>query len=127
MTSRTKIYAITKAAKRLSCSVLLKVGDPPGIMLAEGQGALEWMEVVRVRPALLGMLDDHANAKVQKLRYKDYQLLKKEAVEECRLGVPAGTVRELTSVKEFGAFLSRDDEIYRWWRVNMGYVRDNEK
>jgi hypothetical protein len=52
MTSRTKIQTITKAAKRLSCSVLLKVGDPPGIMLAEGQGALEWMEVVRVRQNL---------------------------------------------------------------------------
>jgi hypothetical protein len=49
MTSRTKIQTITKAAKRLSCTVLLKVGDPPGIMLAEGKGALEWMEVVRVR------------------------------------------------------------------------------
>lgn len=48
MTSRTKIQTITKAAKRLSCSVLLKVGDPPGIMLAEGEGALEWMETVRV-------------------------------------------------------------------------------
>ena len=49
MTSRKKILAITKAAKRLSCSVLLKTGGPPGIMLAEGEGALEWMEIVRVR------------------------------------------------------------------------------
>jgi len=48
MTSRTKIQTITKAAKRLSCSVLLKVGDPPGIMLAEGEEVVEWMEVVRV-------------------------------------------------------------------------------
>lgn len=48
MTSRKKILVITKAAKRLSCSVLLKTGGPPGIMLAEGEGALEWMEVVRV-------------------------------------------------------------------------------
>lgn len=51
MTSRKKILAITKAAKRLSCSVLLKTGGPPGIMLAEGEGAAEWMEVVRVRLA----------------------------------------------------------------------------
>jgi hypothetical protein len=48
MTSRKKILAITKAAKRLSCSVVLKTGGPPGIMMAEGNGALEWMEVVRV-------------------------------------------------------------------------------
>lgn len=61
------------------------------------------------------------------MRYKDYQLLKKETIGECRLDVPVGTVRELTSVKEFGAFLAGDDEIYRWWRVNMGYVKDEEK
>jgi len=48
MTSRKKILTITKAAKRLSCSVILKVGGPPGVMLAEGKGALEWMEIVRV-------------------------------------------------------------------------------
>lgn len=51
--------------------------------------------------------------------------MKKETVRECRLDVPAGTVRELTSVKEFGAFLARDEEIYRWWRVHMGYVKDD--
>lgn len=109
MTSRTKIQTITKAAKRLSCSVLLKIGDPPGIMLAEGEGALEWMETVR------------------RLRYKDYQLLKKEAIKEYRLDVPIGSVKELTSMKDLGAFLSRDDQIYRWWRVNMGYVKDGEE
>jgi hypothetical protein len=50
MTSRKKILAITKAAKRLSCSVLLKTGGPPGVMIAEGESgpALEWLEVVRV-------------------------------------------------------------------------------
>lgn len=48
MTSRKKIFAITKAAKRLSCSVILKTGGPPGVMLAEGEEALEWMEIVRV-------------------------------------------------------------------------------
>jgi hypothetical protein len=52
MTSRKKILTITKAAKRLSCSVILKTGGPPGIMLAEGEGALEWMEIVRVRRLL---------------------------------------------------------------------------
>jgi hypothetical protein len=53
MTSRKKILAITKAAKRLSFSVLLKTGGPPGIMIAEGANAPEWMEVVRVSYALL--------------------------------------------------------------------------
>jgi hypothetical protein len=52
MTSRKKILAITKATKRLSCSVILKTGSRPGIMLAEGESALEWMEIVRVRCAI---------------------------------------------------------------------------
>ena len=46
---------------------------------------------------------------------------------DCRLDVPAGSVREFTSMKELGAFLARDEEIYRWWRVNMGYVKDGEE
>jgi hypothetical protein len=51
MTSRKKITVITKAAKRLSCSIVLKTGAPPGIMLAEGEEteAGDWLEVVRVR------------------------------------------------------------------------------
>lgn len=51
MTSRKKIQVITKAAKRLSCAVVMKTGSPPGIMLAEGdeEEAGEWLEVVRVR------------------------------------------------------------------------------
>jgi len=48
MTSRKKILALTKAAKRLDCSVLIRTGGPPGVMLAEGSGALEWLDVVRV-------------------------------------------------------------------------------
>jgi hypothetical protein len=48
ITSTKKIQAITKAAKSLSCSVILKTGGWPGIMLAEGERAGEWMKVVRV-------------------------------------------------------------------------------
>lgn len=48
MTSRKKILALTKAAKRLSCSVLLKTGGPPGVLIAEGALAGDWVEVVRV-------------------------------------------------------------------------------
>jgi hypothetical protein len=61
----------------------------------------------------------------QKLRYKDYQLLKKEQVDTARLNVPQGMVEELTSMKDLGAFLSQDEKLYRWWRVNMGYQKDN--
>lgn len=65
ITSRKKISHITKAAKRLSCSVLLKTGKSPGLMIAESisssntsspstsetkseKRAEEWSEIVRV-------------------------------------------------------------------------------
>jgi hypothetical protein len=50
MTSRKKISVITRAAKTHDCSVLLKVGSPPGIMLCEGEeaGVKEWETVVKV-------------------------------------------------------------------------------
>jgi hypothetical protein len=45
----------------------------------------------------------------------------KEEVGERRLDVEPGRVKELTSMKELGAFLERDLEIYGWWRRCMGY------
>lgn len=63
ITSRKKISHLTKAAKRLSCAVLLKTGRSPGLMIAESAdgdvdgekgggrklaGAEEWAEIVRV-------------------------------------------------------------------------------
>ncbi|KAL2070494.1 hypothetical protein VTL71DRAFT_13520 [Oculimacula yallundae] len=99
MTSRKKIFALTKAAKNLSCSVILKTGSPPGVMLAEGELAGDWLEVVR------------------KLRYKDFRLMKKEVVQRRGLLVEPGHVRELSSVKDFGALLEGNGEIFEWWRV----------
>jgi hypothetical protein len=57
--SRKKIAHITKAAKRLSCSVLLKTGTPPGLMVVESSSSTDmeaqderraekWAEIVRV-------------------------------------------------------------------------------
>jgi hypothetical protein len=49
MTSRKKILTLTRAADNLQCSVLLKTGPhPPGIMLAEGELADDWLKVVKV-------------------------------------------------------------------------------
>ena len=52
MTSRKKIQAITKSAKQHSCSVLLKTGKPPGVMIAEGteDAVKRWVEGVKVGP-----------------------------------------------------------------------------
>ncbi|KUJ06986.1 uncharacterized protein LY89DRAFT_692066 [Mollisia scopiformis] len=103
MTSRKKIIAITKAAKRLSCSVVIKTGAPPGIMLAEGKelDAGDWLEVVR------------------KLRYKDYRLVKREEIPGRRLDVEPGNLVETTSLKELRDFLSRDEDLYKWWGLQM--------
>jgi hypothetical protein len=49
--------------------------------------------------------------------------VKKEKVDTARMSVPQGEVEEVTSVKLFGTLLSRDEELYRWWRVNMGYQK----
>jgi hypothetical protein len=49
MTSRKKIFTLTQAAHNLQCSLLLKTGPhPPGIMLAEGEQADDWLKVVKV-------------------------------------------------------------------------------
>lgn len=52
MTSRKKINAITKAAKKYSCAVYLKTGaHPPGVMIAESgeeDGVREWVASVKV-------------------------------------------------------------------------------
>ncbi len=53
MTSRKKITAIVKAAKKYDCAVCLKTGArPPGVMIAEsegGEGVRAWVESVKVR------------------------------------------------------------------------------
>lgn len=52
MTSRKKISAINKLAKKWECAVYLKTGVPPGIMIAESEGEEgvgEWVASVKVR------------------------------------------------------------------------------
>ena len=52
MTSRRKITAVTKAAKKYSCAVYLKTGrHPPGIMIAESnreEEVKDWVGSVKV-------------------------------------------------------------------------------
>jgi hypothetical protein len=61
------------------------------------------------------------------LRYKDYHLLKKEVVNQARLDVEEGTVMEVTSMKELGAFLERDPVLWKWWRVWMGFEKKDDE
>ena len=53
-------------------------------------------------------------------------MLKKEQVPNANLDVEPGVVKELTSMKELGAFLEANEEIYEWWRVHMGYKKGRD-
>lgn len=77
---------------------------------------------------------------VQRLRYKDYQLVARPAqlvVEDCQeedgegegegkgkaregVSVEVG-LREVESMKEFGLIMKRRG-VWEWWRRGMGYV-----
>lgn len=114
MTSRKKIAALTKSASHLQCSVLLKTGACPGIMLCEADklsSMQDWVEVVR------------------RLRYKDYQLLKKETLvlhtvnEGLAAILDRGKVLEIEKLNEFGTILG-DRELLSWWRKAMGFVKE---
>jgi len=62
---------------------------------------------------------------VQRLRYKDFQLVKKpsEKVLESKeqgVDVSRGKLEEVGSVKEFGARMESLG-VWGWWRKGMGY------
>ena len=115
MTSRKKIQTLTKAAKSLHCSVVIKTGRPPGVMIVEATNDSE-NEAKKAVEAWVGV--------VRGLRYKDYQLLKMEEVPTGggMLGVDAGNVREFEEMKELGKFLE-ECEVREWWREHMGFAK----
>ncbi|KAL8756761.1 MAG: hypothetical protein Q9199_002718 [Rusavskia elegans] len=106
MTSRKKIQAITKSAKHHSCSVLIKTGKPPGVMIAEGteDAVKQWVETVK------------------RLRYKDYRLLRLEAVTTGQLSTTPGHVTEFGSMKDLSAYLEECD-VLSWWAEYMGFTK----
>lgn len=71
-------------------------------------------------------------ADVQRLRYKDFQLVKKPAEKQhegqsdncCK--VPYGKLEEMDTVKEFGAQMESFG-IWKWWRTGMGYAKDQSQ
>ncbi|MCJ1274168.1 hypothetical protein MMC21_001963 [Puttea exsequens] len=111
MTSRKKIAAITKAAKRYECAVYLKTGaHPPGVMIAESEGEKDMRGWVGA---------------VKGLRYKDFQLLRSEAVDQGELGIRRGLVSEFESMKSLAANLARCN-VLGWWRLHMGFTKSDE-
>lgn len=41
------------------------------------------------------------------------------------LGIREGDVSEIEEIKNFGKFLEKDPSIFQWWRIAMGYVKDD--
>ncbi|CAO2651086.1 Nn.00g093830.m01.CDS01 [Neocucurbitaria sp. VM-36] len=64
-------------------------------------------------------------ATVQRLRYKDFQLVKKPAEKQAegteleKGSVAYGKLEEVESVKEFGGRME-DFGVWKWWRIGMG-------
>ncbi|KAF2829997.1 hypothetical protein CC86DRAFT_178453 [Ophiobolus disseminans] len=114
ITSRKKVAKLRQAAANYDTYALLRYGGCPGIMYCQGteSGVKDWVSVVH------------------RLRYKDFQLVKKPAAKELdRKGtaeqhVPYGKVEEAESVKDFGAKME-DMGVWVWWRKGMGYVGDD--
>jgi hypothetical protein len=70
---------------------------------------------------------------VQRLRYKDFQLVKKAAEkhvdndsgkETSDSNLNYGKLEEVESVKEFGARMAKL-YVLSWWRIGMGYAHDD--
>jgi hypothetical protein len=57
------------------------------------------------------------------------RLLKREIIPKLHLstlGIKEGDVSEIEEIKDFGKFLEGDPTLFQWWRVAMGYVKDND-
>lgn len=117
ITSRKKVAKLRAAASNHNIYALLRYGGCPGVMYCQGPepGVRDWV------------------ANVQRLRYKDFQLVKKPA--EMRVEgqarnvddkVPYGKLEEMDTVKEFGAQMENFG-VWNWWRVGMGYQKDKSQ
>jgi hypothetical protein len=111
ITSRKKVAKLRQAAANYNIYALLRYGGCPGVMYCQGteSGVKDWVYVL------------------QRLRYKDFQLVKKPAAKEADINateghdVPYGRLIEVDTVKEFGAKME-EFGVWSWWRNGMGYV-----
>ena len=118
ITSRKKVAKLRAAASNHNVYALLRYGGCPGVMYCQGTepGVRDWV------------------ADVQRLRYKDFQLVRKPAqkLDEETAGhvtdvkVPYGKLEEMDTVKEFGAQMESFG-VWNWWRVGMGYQKDDSQ
>ncbi|KAL2127641.1 hypothetical protein VTI74DRAFT_10372 [Chaetomium olivicolor] len=106
ITSRKKVAHLRKAAGKLGCYALLRSGGCPGIMYCKGseEAVREWVGTV------------------QRLRYKDFQLVSKPAPIESKVvqPEPQDGLYEVEAVKEFAAAME-ERGILSWWEQGMGF------
>lgn len=113
ITSRKKVAKLKQAAMNYETYALLRYGGCPGIMYCQGSesSVREWVSAVH------------------RLRYKDFQLVKKPAAKELdsktfeEQDIAYGKLEEAKSVKEFGSRMEAMG-VWGWWRKGMGYVGD---
>ncbi|KXT14471.1 hypothetical protein AC579_4797 [Pseudocercospora musae] len=115
ITSRKKVSKLRQAAASDNVYALLRSGGAPGIMYVEGlKGGVEsWV------------------ASVQRLRYKDFQLVARPAEIVRELSskeVPssAGVLDEIDSVKDM-AIRMEDLGVLHWWRKGMGFSGNEDR
>jgi hypothetical protein len=123
ITSRTKVNKLRTVTGKHEIYALLCSGGCPGIMYCEGSmhGVQDWVKAV------------------QRLRYKDFQLVVKPALDVGRVavlnkereermgekfGANLGKLEEVDSVKEFGKRME-EMGVWMWWRKGMGYVQED--
>ncbi|KAF1939156.1 hypothetical protein EJ02DRAFT_352883 [Clathrospora elynae] len=113
ITSRKKVAKLRAAASNCNIHALLRSGGCPGIMYCQGSesGVRDWVAIV------------------QRLRYKDFQLVKKPAEKEHESekggqDLAYGKLEEVGDVKDFGARMEGLG-IWTWWRKGMGYVGED--
>ncbi len=112
ITSLKKVAKLRAAASQYNVYALLHYGGCPGIMYCQGSetGVKDWV------------------ATVQRLRYKEFQLVKRPAVkpvETKEFKIVNASFEMVNSVKEFGVKM-KDLGVLSWWRRGMGYqVKDD--
>ena len=72
--------------------------------------------------AVSGLFTDSRILREQRLRYKDYTLLCSEGVEQGRLLVKDGDVKEFYSLKALAHDLG-ERGILDWWKLHMGFTK----
>ncbi|KAF3052772.1 hypothetical protein E8E11_011270 [Didymella keratinophila] len=115
ITSRKKVAKLRAAASNHNVYALLRYGGCPGVMYCQGaeRGVRDWV------------------GDVQRLRYKDFQLVRKPAEKQTESQsndskIPYGKLEEMDTVKEFGAQMESFG-VWNWWRVGMGYQKDESQ